>query len=95
MRYSLTTLILWTAIGPPLLAFAWFYAPTPAEMMAWLSIAGLFALAQWSLGRSLAFYEAKRGTGEYQISPRPTGQSQVPVTDHYGVKAQDSVMSAP
>jgi len=100
MRYSLAALMFWTVMGPPLLAFAWFYAPTLAEMIAWLSIVGLFALAHWSLCRSLALDQAKRDSGKSKsIHHHPTNSPARLIEGYdiegYGTKALDSVSAAP
>jgi hypothetical protein len=50
MRYRLRTLMIVLALGPPLLAGAWFYFDEPMEVVAWLMVIGIFSLAQWSFG---------------------------------------------
>jgi len=49
MRYRLRTLLIMLTIGPPLIAWAWFYVEGPDEFVGWLTFVGILSLAYWSL----------------------------------------------
>jgi hypothetical protein len=50
MRFNLRTLFTAVALGPPMLAFAWFYVSTPQEFIGWLTMIGVLAMSYWSIG---------------------------------------------
>jgi hypothetical protein len=49
MRYRLRTLITLMALGPPMIAFGWFYVEGLDEFIGWLTFVGILSMAYWSL----------------------------------------------
>ena len=52
MRFRLRTLVILTAVGPPLLAAAWIYNPPVDEFIGYLTFFGILSLAYWSVMNS-------------------------------------------
>jgi hypothetical protein len=50
MRYRLRTPLTLMTLGPPLIAWAWFYVQGPDEFVDWLTFVGILSIAYWSLG---------------------------------------------
>jgi hypothetical protein len=49
MRFRLRTLITLMALGPPMIAYWWFYLEGLDEFIGWLTFVGILSLAYWSL----------------------------------------------
>jgi predicted secreted protein len=56
MRYRLRTLIILTALAPPVLAGLWFMTHSIAGMLAWALFAAFFAFWYWQLCISQAMH---------------------------------------
>jgi hypothetical protein len=50
MRFRLRTLLIVLALGPPMIAFWWFYLEGLDEFIGWMTFIGILSLAYWSLG---------------------------------------------
>jgi hypothetical protein len=69
MRFRLRTLLIVLALGPPIVAVAWFYGRLVEGLVIWAcllgAIPGLFALYYWMLLRSEAMSPETRGKPDY------------------------------
>jgi len=73
MRYRLRTLVLLTAVGPPLLAGLWFLAGSIAGMIGWAIFAGFFGFWYWQLCVAQAMDPRTRGYPNYNPPPPAAG----------------------
>jgi len=70
MRYSLRTLSIATAIGPPILAVMWFGRDWIGVAIGWSVFSGFFALWYWMLRKSQA-NPKMRGEPDYDAPRYP------------------------
>jgi len=61
-QWSLTTLLIWMAVLPPVLAVAWFLSHSLIGMAGWFAAAGFFVLVHRMLRKSQSFPEDTRNS---------------------------------